>query len=195
MSKKVEIAKNAPSDISELETLYNDAFPDEDLVPLLGELLSLPEQVISLVATHEGKVVGHVAFTYCAIEARVKEAQAEEGVVNEGKAEESRAEKYALLGPLAVTPPLHKQGIGGKLVREGFAYLKSPPVSRVFVLGDPAYYARFGFKREKQIATPYPLPEHYIEGWQSLALTQAQEKSEGILTVPAPWRRPELWSA
>jgi len=48
--------------------------------------------------------------------------------------------------PLAVTPVLQRLGIGTALVLHGLAVLRDRAEALVFVLGDPAYYGRFGFE-------------------------------------------------
>ena len=51
------------------------------------------------------------------------------------------------LAPLAVLPEKQRQGIGLQLMRESLALIgKQLPV---YVLGDPEYYARFGFRADK----------------------------------------------
>jgi len=60
------------------------------------------------------------------------------------------------------------------------------------VLGDPAYYSRVGFAPETRVSPPYPLPEEWRAGWQSIALQETELK--GALEVPAPWRRAHLWA-
>ena len=97
-----EICESQSSDATQIEQLYVAAFPDEDLIELVRELLELRESVISLVGICENKVVGHISFTFCHVEG--------------GK------DKVALLAPLAVTPTLHKQVIGSTLVETGFKY-------------------------------------------------------------------------
>ena len=71
---------------------YRDAFPDEDLLPLVRELMADPERVLSLVATARGAAAAHIAFTACGID--------------------GRPDKVALLGPLAVAPDRQRQGVG-----------------------------------------------------------------------------------
>jgi putative acetyltransferase len=63
------------------------------------------------------------------------------------------------------------------------------------VLGDPAYYARFGFRPERGVAPPFPIPEAWAEAWQGLALAPDAPAPQGRLTVPAPWADPALWAA
>ena len=175
MISKLEIRESQPSDTTGIEQLYVDAFPDEDLLPLVRELLDFGQSVISLVGIRENVIVGHISFTLCHVEG--------------GK------DKVALLGPLAVTPTLHKQGIGRTLVQTGFKHLENSKIGYVFVLGDPAYYSRFGFKVEDKVVTPYPLPTEWRGAWQSIHLCDAEAPLEGRLSVPEPWRQIALWTS
>ena len=175
MISNLEIREGRPSDATGIEQLYVAAFPDEDLLPLVRELLGLRQSVISLVGIREKVIVGHISFTFCHVAG--------------GK------NKVALLGPLAVTPTLHKQGIGSTLVQMGFKHLENSKIGYVFVLGDPAYYRRFGFKAEDKVVTPYPLPMEWRGAWQSIHLCDAEAPHEGRLCVPEPWRQIALWTS
>ena len=167
----VQIRPSTPDDLSGIGQVYADAFPDEDLIPIVRELLDLGE--MSLVAEKDGAIVGHVLFTHC----------------------EVAGEKVSMLAPLCAAPALHKQGIGTALVQDGFQRLKSDGFGWVYVLGDPNYYRRFGFKAETDVAPPYPLPAEWQEmgAWQSLALGEAPAL-KGKLQVPAPWQHQKYWS-
>ncbi len=167
-----EIRESAPGDLNALKAIYRDAFPDEELFPLVTALLADDNGVLSLVATVGQAVVGHVVFTPCRVAGHLQ--------------------RVALLGPLAVAPDQQRKGVGTALISDGLQRLKDAGTSRVFVLGDPDYYGRHGFAPETQVAAPYPLPEEWRGGWQSLAL--AGTPLEGSLEVPAPWRRPGLWA-
>ena len=79
---------------------------------------------LGLVAEEAGAVVGYLA----ASEARIG--------VESG---------WGLIGPLAVTPARHRQGIGQALMRGALARLRRRCKGAVLV-GDPGYYARFGFR-------------------------------------------------
>jgi putative acetyltransferase len=83
--------------------------------------------VLSLVATEEERVVGHILFSLVTIE--------EAGRVSEGIA----------LGPMAVLPERQSAGVGSTLVRAGLERCREAARERVVVLGHPAYYPRFGF--------------------------------------------------
>jgi putative acetyltransferase len=155
------IRPSTPADTSALEALYAAAFPEEDLVPQMRALLAEPDGVISLVAQHGGAVAGHVAFTLCRVEG--PDALA------------------ALLGPLCAAPDRQGRGIGSALVKAGLERLRADGVTTVLVLGDPAYYGRFGFAAGHDIAAPYDLPAEYAAGWQSLSLDPDTPLPQGRL--------------
>lgn len=174
MIDEIKVRESLPSDIASIETLYPDAFPDEDLLPLVRELLSTEPIVLSLVGFADRALVGHVIFTTCSIA--------------------GRTDKVALLGPLAVAPNRQRQGIGGALVREGFRRLKSDGVTQVYVLGDPEYYGRFGFEPANGVTPPFPLPEEWSRAWQSVCLYGIKPPLQGALSVPRPWMQSMLWA-
>ncbi len=175
MTRKFGIRENRPGDAAGVVKLYETAFPDEDLVPLVRELLNLGPRVLSLVDAHENDIQGHICFTFCGV------AEIED--------------KVALLAPLAVAPTRQKQGVGSALVREGFKRLKKAKINYVFVLGDPRYYNRFGFQAESKVTTPYPLPSEWLEAWQSTKLFDAEVALAGRLIVPEAWQQKALWSS
>ena len=51
-----------------------------------------------------------------------------------------------MLAPLAVALEYRNRGVGSKLVKESFELARNLGYTAVFVVGDPAYYSRFGFK-------------------------------------------------
>lgn len=169
-----DIRKSILADLPAIEKLYPAAFPDEDLLPLVKDLLQEPSIVLSLVATIESRLAGHVIFTKCSVEGS-----------------DARA---ALLAPLAVAPSYQRQGIGSAIVRSGLEQLEDAGVSQVFVLGDPAWYSRLGFKPEPRVDTPYPLPEEWRDAWQSLFLGGTVAPQGGKIALPPRWMKPELWS-
>ncbi|MCI4666497.1 MAG: N-acetyltransferase [Neomegalonema sp.] len=169
------IRASVAADVAAINALYPLAFPDEDLRPLVAALLSGSLAPLSLVVEHGKSIVGHVVFTECRVAAS--------------------ADRCALLGPLAVAPSHHRQGFGTALVRAGVERLKADGFRAVFVLGDPAYYQRFGFEVETQVIAPYPLPIEWFDAWRSLHLTSLSRSIAGGLEVPPPWRDPALWGA
>lgn len=174
--KDIEIRIGQPGNLATLETLYPAAFPDEDLLPLVRALLAEPGSlVLSLVASVGQTLVGHILLTLCGVQ--------------------GCDAKVALLGPLAVAPDYQQAGVGAALIQAGLREVETYGVSRVLVLGDPAYYSRFGFTPESEVVPPYPLPDEWREAWQSLPLGAATEQVAGELLVPSAWREPALWAA
>lgn len=160
--------------MASIERLYPAAFPEEDLLPLVRQLLTEDPGILSLVAEAGEATVGHILFTLCGIS--------------------GSDAKAALLAPLAVAPEWQRKGIGSALIREGLSRLKRDGVARAYVLGDPAYYGRSGFSPETGVAPPYPLPEEYREAWQSLGLGSAPLPDHGTLGLPDVWMQPALWA-
>ena len=174
MTESIEIRESVPDDLVSLEALYPEAFPDEDLLPLVRELLGPSSTSLSLIATIDTSVVGHVLFTKC----QVAESPGRD----------------ALLAPLAIAPAWQRRGIGSAIVRAGLQRLEEAGVSQVYVLGDPAYYGRLGFRTETRVTPPYRLPPEWVGAWQSLGLIDMAEPRSGRLVLPQPWLEPALWA-
>ncbi len=95
---------------------------------------------ISLVAEDQGAIVGHAAFSPVEI---------------------GTAAGWFGLGPVAVAPAQQRRGIGNALVVRGLALLREQGARGCVVLGDPAYYARFGFAHDPRVEYPGPPPEYF----------------------------------
>ena len=173
MTDETQIRESWQGDIARIEALYPEAFPEEDLLPLIRELLPDTELVTSLVAAIGREIAGHVVFAACGVT--------------------GSSVKAALLGPLGVIPSRQKQGIGSALVRTGLQRMQDSGVGLVCVLGDPGYYRRFGFLPEADVEPPYTLPEEWGGAWQSLRLGDDRTPCAGKLVVPQQWLKPALW--
>jgi putative acetyltransferase len=66
---------------------------------------------------------------------------------------------YAL-GPVAVIPLRRQVGIGMALIAAGLGHLREIGAAGCVVLGDPAYYGRFGFAHDPALSCPGPHPEY-----------------------------------
>jgi putative acetyltransferase len=122
-----------------VHAVHASAFPSDVEARLVDALRRNNHATISLVATVAGEVVAHVLFS----------------PVSPGRG--------LGLAPLAVRPEFQKQGIGSALVRAGLA---AAAHDYVVVLGDPAYYGRFGFRR----ARDFDLDNQYGAGDEFMAL-------------------------
>lgn len=80
---------------------------------------------ISLVAEDAGRIAGHIAFSPVTIG---------DGVAG-----------WYGLGPISVEPDLQRRGIGRSLMESGLAELRKIGANGCVLVGDPAFYARFGF--------------------------------------------------
>lgn len=172
MIKNVEIRQALPSDAPAIEALYPEAFPDEDLVPLVRDLEG--SAAISFVGVADNGLVAHAAFTQCSLT--------------------ERTDKVALLGPVAVAPGRQRQGLGSALLRAGLRHLQDAGTDSVYVLGNPGYYGLLGFKPDDDVIPPFPLLEEWRGAWQSLSLSEHKTQLRGQLTVPQAWRRQALWT-
>ncbi len=174
MLEKLEIRESRRDDWEAIESLYPEAFPDENLLPLVRDLLNDAAVTISLIGTIDRQIVGHVIFTRCGVAGINVNA--------------------ALLGPLAVSPTWQGQGIGRAIVRAGIRRLKEAEVNRVFVLGDAAFYRRLGFVPESLVEPPFPLPAQWAGAWQSQDLVETTTTCTGKLSVPPQWQQRKLWT-
>lgn len=113
------IRPEAPGDAAAVSALLTRAFGGPAEADLVDRLRADGDAAISLVADRGG-VCGHVLLSPMV------------------------APFPALaLAPLAVAPERQRQGIGAALVTAALA--AAAEWRAVFVLGDPAYYGRFGF--------------------------------------------------
>ena len=174
MTEKLEIRDSVSADFGAIELLYPDAFPDEDLLPLVRDLLPDTTVVTSSVAEIDSRIVGHVIFTKCGVAGSNINA--------------------ALLAPLAVSPAWQRHGIGSAIVRAGLRRLEDADVNRLYVLGDPAFYGRLGFLPESLVEPPFPLPAEWDGAWQSQNLGETTTPCTGKLSVPPQWLQPALWA-
>lgn len=98
---------------------------------------------VSLVATIEEEVIGHVAFSPVTIEGAVI--------------------GWFGLGPVSVRPDLHGKGIGAALIREGLNRLRMADARGCVVVGNPNYYQRFGFEHDPKLRYEGVPPEYFMK--------------------------------
>lgn len=120
------IRAERPEDEEAIRCVQVEAFGRADEADLVEALREGAAEFVSFVAIAGDEVVGHILFTEVALEA------------------DTDAEGLGL-APLAVVPSHQSRGIGTALVEAALAHLADSGVDFVVVLGDPAYYERFGF--------------------------------------------------
>jgi len=108
---------------------------------IVNALRRFDQLTISLVATEGDEIVGHVAISPVTIS--------------------SGATGWYGLGPVSVWPDRQKQGVGSKLVKAALTELQGLGGVGCVVLGNPAYYGRFGFKAQACLVLPGVPPEYF----------------------------------
>jgi len=126
-----------PGDIQAIRIVEEIAFGQRDEARLVDDLRAAGDAVFSLVAVKDGIIAGHAMFS------------------------RMQAPFPALaLGPIAVLPEYRRTGIASALIREGIARGEAAGWLGIFVLGDPAFYRRFGFSAAsaRGFTSPYAGP-------------------------------------
>ena len=121
------IRDEQPDDVPSVRRVVEAAFKGRAEADLVDKLRANGRFAISLVAAQGRAVVGHVLLTDVAL--------ASNGVLVRG----------AGLAPLAVRPTFQRRGIGTLLMRSALDRAAHAAYRFVCLLGDPAYYRRFGF--------------------------------------------------
>lgn len=126
----VTIRAERPGDREAISRVVAAAF-GSPIEPRLVEDLRASADFVpewSLVAEIDGTIVGHVMVTFA--------------VLQDGET----TRRIANLSPLAVTPELHRRGIGSALVGAVTALVDASGEPLVVLEGSPAYYGRLGFE-------------------------------------------------
>jgi len=63
---------------------------------------------------------------------------------------------------VSVAPDRQSQGIGRALIEAGLADLRQRGARGCVVMGEPAYYGRFGFVPDPRLTYPGPPPEYFM---------------------------------
>ncbi|GAA0465120.1 N-acetyltransferase [Actinoplanes capillaceus] len=146
------------------EPLPDGVEPDE--APLVGRLRAdegwLP--ALSLVAVVDGAVVGHVVCT----RGRVGAAPA------------------LGLGPVSVHPDHQRRGVGSALMHAVLGAAEALDEPLVVLLGDPAYYSRFGFRPAADHGIEPPVAE-WAPHFQARPLSAHDPSVRGVFTYAAPF--------
>lgn len=131
------IRAERPADDDAIEQVTRRAFlshphshqTEQFIIRALREAQAL---AISLVAEEEGRIVGHVALSRVTIS---------DGAVD-----------WYGLGPISVEPARQRQGIGRALMEAALAELRRIGASGCVLVGDPAFYTRFGFANDPALS-------------------------------------------
>ena len=109
---------------------------------------------LSLVAESEERIVGHVAFSPVTIN--------------------GEAGRWFGLGPVSVDPTEQRRGTGQALIWDGLERRKAAGAEGCVLLGDPAYYRRFGLISDPKLRYGDVPPEYF----QRLSFTGVEPEGE-----------------
>jgi len=155
----MHIRQERPEDAQEIHLLTEAAFKEtpygvQNEARIVHALRSAGGLTLSLVAIEDGEIIGHAAFSPVKING-------------------ASSEWYGL-GPVSVRPDRQRRGTGQALFRDGLQGLRSLQAAGCVVLGDPAYYGRFGFRSDPELTYGNVPPEYF----QRLAFTTYVPRGE-----------------
>lgn len=152
LNMHMTISKERPQDIEAISRLTEAAFRNEEYSShtehfIVNALRRTGQLSISQVAAEHDEILGHVAISPVSISS---------GVTG-----------WYGLGPISVRPDRQGKGIGSALMWAALQQLRQQGAAGCVVLGDPAYYGRFGFKAHPGLELPDVPPEYF----QALSFT------------------------
>src|SRR5579871_870948 len=140
MRAQTLLRRERDDDTDAIRSVVEAAFGRPTEADLIEALRRERAVIAAFVAVVDQRIVGHVLFSRVLIDAG------------------GDAHAAAALAPLAVHPDRQRQGVGTRLVRFGLDALTTRGEHAVLVLGDPRYYARFGFSTQlaRGLETSFP---------------------------------------
>ena len=156
----MEIRAEKPEDIDAIREANTVAFKRKGEAELVDRLRdSVP--TISLVALEAKQIIGHVLFSPVKIDGAPEGNETLQDKTPKVHRQQSEGIFAVGLAPIAVRPDYQRQGIGSELIRQGLQECANQGIKAIFVLGDSAYYSRFGFKpaKVKGLKCEYSVPD------------------------------------
>ena len=152
----IEIREERAEDIAAVRDLNRRAFGQDQESNIVDALRANEAALLSLVATVNDRVVGHIMYSPVIVGDSVT---------------------GAALGPMAVLPECQRQGIGSKLIEAGNRKLKDAGCPFIIVVGHADYYPRFGFRpaSEHGINCEWDVPDDVF-----MLFVLDQAKMEGV---------------
>lgn len=126
----------APADHPAIAELVTKAFGRPDEAQIVEKLRADGDIMLELVGDADGALIGHLVFYTLRVLGRLSAMG---------------------LGPVSVDPWIQREGVGAALIQNALIFAHHKGEALVFVLGDPKFYERFGFKAETADAFEGPL--------------------------------------
>ncbi|MEP9402834.1 GNAT family N-acetyltransferase [Sphingomonas silueang] len=132
------------ADAPAVDALLRACFPRDEEARLVQRLAIDGDLVLVLVAEDAGAITGMVAASRMHVTADTREVAA------------------VAVAPLAVAREARGQGVGEALMAVAIAHLREGGAELAFVLGDPAFYDRFGFSADVARGFDSPYAGDYL---------------------------------
>ena len=147
MTMTITIRPETPSDEDPIEQVTRRAFLSHPYSHqteqfIVRALRADDALSVSLVAEDAGRIVGHLALSPVTIDGGVS--------------------GWYGLGPISVEPDLQRRGIGRALMERGLAELRNIKANGCVLVGDPAFYIRFGFANNPALVLEGVPPEFFL---------------------------------
>ena len=143
----IRIRNEQNTDIQAIFDLTQSAFSQVEYSShteqfIVNALRENNQLTLSLIAEINNQVVGHIAFSPVSI--------------SDG------ATDWYGLGPISVAPEYQQRGVGTALMKQVIQQLQQLDAAGCVLLGDPHYYAKFGFKPHENL-TLANVPAEYFQ--------------------------------
>jgi putative acetyltransferase len=158
------IRQEQAEDHEAVREVHTQAFGDSIRVPALVDALRAARTSLaplSLVATVDGRVVGHVMLSACRLDAP------------------PRLVDVLSLSPLGVLPEFQRQGVGTRLVAHALAGADGRGIPLVFLEGSPHYYGKRGFADATKLGFRPPTLRYPPGAFQVAKLSSYEEWMTG----------------
>lgn len=173
----VRVREETPADAAAVQAVIGAAFAVVDgrvvEVGLNDELRRDPDRIrgLCLVAERDGVVVGQVTCSYGTL-----------------TGPDGAGRRLVGVGPVAVRPADQGAGVGRVLMTELIERATRAGEPALVLLGDPAFYERFGFRPAATAGIQAPDPA-WGEHFQALVLAPDRPRLAGTFRYAAPFER------
>ncbi len=164
MKRGLVIRPFEADDAEEVRWLLEKAFGGPAEARLADALRDNSDDVLELVAIHEQQLYGHILFSRLRVETRNRSADA------------------VALAPLAVRAESRSTGVGSALIENAHHMLREAGEELSVVLGDPAYYGRFGYSHARAVKFE---SDYQGDALQALAFSPEAPSMGELIYAPA----------
>ncbi len=160
----------APGDEPGVRRVHEAAFRGPEEAAIVEAIRALgPAGWQSIVALDVGGgIVGHLLLSPCPLE----------------DASGGRVGEVLALGPIGVLPAVQFRGVGTALITAALNLAMARGVPAIVLLGQPAYYPRFGFVSARSVGLEPPAQAWPDAAWMARLLPAWTEDLRGTVRYP-----------